>query len=47
MKFGHAVTIANAAKSAQIYPKTINSRNFKIPPRIEILGFFPKNNFHV
>jgi hypothetical protein len=42
--------IANAAKSAQIYPKlpktakicpkTISLRNFEMPPEIEILVFF-------
>jgi hypothetical protein len=41
---------ANAAKSVQnslkmpkiakIYPKTISSRNFEIPPKIEIFVFF-------
>jgi hypothetical protein len=29
-------------KFAKIFPKTISSRNFEIPPKIEILIFFPK-----
>jgi hypothetical protein len=37
----------NAAKSAQIYPKTISLRNFEMPPKIEILVFFKKNKFCV
>jgi hypothetical protein len=46
------LVIANIAKSAQIcpklpkiakiYPQTISSRNFEIPPKIEILVFFIK-----
>jgi hypothetical protein len=49
--------IANAAKSTQIClklpriakicPKTISSRNYEILPKLEILGFFKKENFHV
>jgi hypothetical protein len=45
-------TIAYATKSAQICPKlpktaqncqeTITSRNFEIPPKIEVLDFFKK-----
>jgi hypothetical protein len=45
-------TIANAAKSTQNYlklpkttkicPKIISSRNFEIPPKIEILVYFKK-----
>jgi hypothetical protein len=54
------LAIANVEKSAQnclklseitkICPKTINSRKFKIPPKIEILVFFKKKkkkNFFV
>jgi hypothetical protein len=29
-------------KFAKIFPKTISLRNFEIPPKIEILIFFPK-----
>jgi hypothetical protein len=32
-------------KTAKICPKTINSRNFEIPPKIEILVFFQKKTF--
>jgi hypothetical protein len=37
---GMLTTTANAAKSAQNCPKTISLRNFEIPPKIEVLGFF-------
>jgi hypothetical protein len=36
------LAIANVAKCTQICPKTISSRNFEIPPKIEILVFFQK-----
>jgi hypothetical protein len=39
------LAIANGAslsKTAKIYPKTISSRNFEIPRKIEILVFFKK-----
>jgi hypothetical protein len=46
------LAIANAGKFAQnclklpkttkVYPKTISSRNFEIPPKIKILVFFQK-----
>jgi hypothetical protein len=44
---------ANAAKSAKICPKllkiakTINLRNFEMPPKIEILVFLKNKNFYV
>jgi hypothetical protein len=31
----------------QILPKTAKTRNFKIPPKIEILVFFNNKNFNV
>jgi hypothetical protein len=34
-------------KTAKIYLETISSRNFEIPPKIEILVSFQKKNFHV
>jgi hypothetical protein len=39
-------TTANARKAAQNYPKIISSRNFEIPPKIEILVFFKIKSFH-
>jgi hypothetical protein len=33
------------AQNYQICPKTICSRNFEIPPKIEILVFFKKINY--
>jgi hypothetical protein len=44
VKFGHAVSHCQWSK---ICPKTISSRNFEIPPKIEILFFYIKKNFHV
>jgi hypothetical protein len=38
--FGHAVSTANAAKSAQ-------RQNFEISPKIEILVFFKNKNLYV
>jgi hypothetical protein len=38
---------ANAAKFAEICPKTISLRNFEMPPKIEILVFFKNKNFYV
>jgi hypothetical protein len=34
-------------KSIQNYPKTISLRNFKIPPKFDILVFFKKDKFYV
>jgi hypothetical protein len=39
---GMLLAIANVAKSIQICPKTISSRNYEIPPKIEILVSFKK-----
>jgi hypothetical protein len=34
-------------KTTKICPKTISSRNFEIPPKIEILIFFKNKSFYV
>jgi hypothetical protein len=34
-------------KFAKICPKTINLRNFEMPPKIEILEFFKNKNVYV
>jgi hypothetical protein len=46
--FGHAINNANAANSAQIcpkLPKSTQSQNFEIPPKIGILVFFKNKIF--